>query len=286
MDGTERRNLLKSSFDVNFSHNCSSWLSNHPEGSSRNSRITPLTWSENVYRVEIKNDAVDLICVRRKFHQISNHDQRKTKSDGGNEPKKVWQIFGEGVGMSHSRSFSKRPAVASPPIPAPLNQPLRQCEPPPQNRLCNTLCRAALPPKPRSLHSPISILLISPNQFVRSREMFGQAPILACHPLPHRRLARPFIRRCPRPRCRSELLAVQRRRGDPAPHQPVPLKSCGNQNARGIRMRAVLGVHLDQQPVMRRRLPLADAATPSSLPPLRRHGTCGAAGPSIRVRAF
>jgi hypothetical protein len=139
MDGKERRNLLKSSFDVNFSHNCSSWLSNHPEGSSRNSRITPLTWSENVYRVEIKNDAVDLICVRRKFHQISNHDQRKTKSDGGNEPKKIWQIFGEGVGMSHSRSFSKRPAVASPPIPAPLNQPLRQCEPPPEPTLQHTV---------------------------------------------------------------------------------------------------------------------------------------------------
>jgi hypothetical protein len=134
MDLKGRSSLLKPSFDTNFAHDCSSWLSNHPESTLRDEEVTPLTWCENVYRVEIQKDAVDLICIRRKFHQFSNRDQRNTRPDQGSAaaPKKFWQIFGEGDGKSQSRSISRRSAVDSPPILAPQNQLLRHRERPPQ----------------------------------------------------------------------------------------------------------------------------------------------------------
>ncbi len=116
-----QRNLLKPSFNASFTHDCSSWLSNHSEANLKIARKSPTTWSENIYRVEIKTDTVDLICVRRKFHQTSHQDQRNESPDDPNKPKKYWQVFGEGVEMSQSRSFSRRAAVVAPPIPAPRN---------------------------------------------------------------------------------------------------------------------------------------------------------------------
>jgi hypothetical protein len=139
-----RRGLLKPIPCSEITNKCSTWLNQefHVDGKggsqSKQEIVKPVTWSESFFKVDVKCTSVDLICTRRKYHQVASRDVATMG--------KFLQVFGEE--SSQRRNFSKSPDSEN-------------CPP----SYCSTNIHPTSPlvtGEPHTFNSPLLFLAISP----------------------------------------------------------------------------------------------------------------------------